>query len=110
MGQTKRIGILTSGGDCAGLNAAIRAVVHAAIDSYGWEVLGIQQATHGLMVRPPQALQLTPEKIDPYLTTGGTMLGTTNKGDPFAFPMEDGTMCDRSQEILAGYHLVGLGA
>lgn len=110
MGQTKRIGILTSGGDCAGLNAAIRAVVHAAIDSYGWEVLGIQQATHGLMVRPPQALQLTPEKIDPYLTTGGTMLGTTNKGDPFAFPMGDGTMCDRSQEIIEGYHLLGLDA
>jgi 6-phosphofructokinase 1 len=110
MGQKKRIGILTSGGDCAGLNAAIRAVVHAAIDSYGWEVLGIQQATHGLMVRPPKALQLTPEKVDPFLTTGGTMLGTTNKGDPFAFPMGDGTVCDRSQEIIEGYHLLGLDA
>jgi len=110
MGQHKRIGILTSGGDCAGLNAAIRAVVHAATDSYGWEVLGIRQATHGLMVRPPEAVSLTPEKIDPYLTTGGTMLGTTNKGNPFAFPMADGTLCDRSQEIIEGYHLLGLDA
>lgn len=110
MGQQKRIGILTSGGDCAGLNAAVRAVVHAATDSYGWDVLGIRQATHGLMVRPPEALLLTPEKIDPYLTTGGTMLGTTNKGDPFAFPMPDGSLCDRSQEIIEGYHLLGLDA
>ncbi len=109
MGQQKRIGILTSGGDCAGLNAAIRAVVHAA-NGYGWEVYGIRQATHGLMVRPPEAVVLTPEKIDPYLTTGGTMLGTTNKGNPFAFPMADGTICDRSQEIIEGYHLLGLDA
>lgn len=110
MEQHKRIGILTSGGDCAGLNAAIRAVVHSATDSYGWEVLGIQQATNGLMTRPPKAIFLTPEKIDPYLTKGGTMLGTTNKGDPFAFPMPDGSMCDRSQEIIEGYHLLGLDA
>ncbi|MDX2242706.1 MAG: ATP-dependent 6-phosphofructokinase [Leptolyngbyaceae cyanobacterium bins.302] len=110
MGQRKRIGILTSGGDCAGLNAAIRAVVHAATDSYGWDVLGIRQATHGLIVRPPEAVLLTPATIDPYLTTGGTMLGTTNKGDPFAFPMGDGTVSDRSQEIIDGYHLLGLDA
>ncbi|MBF2029000.1 MAG: ATP-dependent 6-phosphofructokinase [Oscillatoriales cyanobacterium C42_A2020_001] len=110
MAQPKRIGILTSGGDCAGLNAAIRAVVHSAIDSYGWEVYGIRQATHGLMARPPAALHLTPEKVDPFLTKGGTMLGTTNKGDPFAFPMTDGTVCDRSQEIIEGYHLLGLDA
>lgn len=110
MGQQKRIGILTSGGDCAGLNAAIRAVVHAAKDSYGWEVLGIRQATHGLMMRPPEALLLTPDKVDPYLTKGGTLLGTTNKGNPFAFPMSDGTLCDRSQEIIEGYHLLGLDA
>ncbi|EKQ68767.1 6-phosphofructokinase [Leptolyngbyaceae cyanobacterium JSC-12] len=110
MGQPKRIGILTSGGDCAGLNAAIRAVVRSAIDSYGWEVYGIRQATQGLMARPPAAIRLTPELVDPCLTKGGTMLGTTNKGDPFAFPMPDGTLCDRSQEIIEGYHLLGLDA
>jgi 6-phosphofructokinase 1 len=110
MGEKKRIGILTSGGDCAGLNAAIRAVVHSAVNTYGWEVLGIRQATHGLMARPPEAILLTPDKIDPYLTTGGTMLGTTNKGNPFAFPFPDGTVCDRSDEIIEGYHLLGLDA
>ncbi len=97
MGERKRIGILTSGGDCSGLNAVIRAVVNCAVDTYGWEVLGIRQATLGLMTRPP-------------LTAGGTMLGTTNKGDPFAFPMADGSVSDRSEEIIAGYHELGLDA
>jgi ATP-dependent phosphofructokinase / diphosphate-dependent phosphofructokinase len=110
MGERKRIGILTSGGDCAGLNAAIRAVVHCAVNTYGWEVFGIRQATQGLMERPPQALNLTPEKVDPYLTTGGTFLGTTNKGNPFAFPMSDGSLCDRSEEIIEGYRMLALDA
>lgn len=110
MGKQKRIGLLTSGGDCAGLNAAIRAVVHSAVNCYGWEVLGIRQATQGLMARPPQAISLTVEKVDPYLTAGGTILGTTNKGNPFAFPMPDGSLSDRSQDIIEGYHLLGLDA
>jgi 6-phosphofructokinase 1 len=110
MGERKRIGILTSGGDCAGLNAVIRAVVYRATGTYGWEVLGIRQATQGLMNRPPQFIPLEIEKVDPLLTAGGTILGTTNKGDPFAFPMPDGTLCDRSEEIIAGYHQLGLEA
>lgn len=110
MTEKKRIGILTSGGDCAGLNAVIRAVVHRAIGTYGWEVLGICQATNGLMNRPPQFINLDREKVDPWLTLGGTALGTTNKGDPFAFPMSDGSLKDRSEEIIEGYHLLGLDA
>lgn len=106
----KRIGILTSGGDCAGLNAVIRAVVYRAVGTYGWDVLGIRQATLGLMNKPPQAIPLEIEKVDPLLTAGGTVLGTTNKGDPFAFPMPDGSLCDRSEEIIAGYYELGLTA
>ncbi|UKP00433.1 ATP-dependent 6-phosphofructokinase [Nostoc sp. UHCC 0870] len=109
MGKSKRIGILTSGGDCSGLNAVIRAVVHCA-GGKGWEVLGIRQATLGLMARPPQFTKLEIEQVDPLLTSGGTMLGTTNKGDPFAFPMADGSLCDRSEEIIAGYHQLDLDA
>lgn len=108
MGEFKRIGILTSGGDCAGLNAVIRAVVLRAVGSYNWEVMGIRQATHGLMTAPPDAMLLTPDKVDSWLNMGGTMLGTTNKGNPFAFPMPDGTLCDRSQDIIDGYHHLGL--
>lgn len=110
MGEHKRLGILTSGGDCAGLNAAIRAVVHRAANTYGWDVLGIYQSTHGLMERPPRAVHLTPEKVDPFLPAGGTILGTTNKGNPFAFPMPDGSLRDRSAEIIEGYHELGLDA
>ena len=110
MGEHKRIGILTSGGDCAGLNAVIRAVVHRAVGSYGWEVMGIHQATNGLMNHPPKATSLGIDKIDSLLTAGGTVLGTTNQGDPFAFPMPDGTVCDRSNDIIAGYHQLGLDA
>ncbi len=106
----RRIGILTSGGDCAGLNAVIRAVTRCAINVYDWEVWGICQATHGLMSRPPQAIKLDVARVDPLLTIGGTFLGTTNKGDPFAFPMADGSLCDRSQEIIEGYKQLGLDA
>lgn len=110
MGEHKRIGILTSGGDCAGLNAVIRAVTHRAVGSYNWEVMGIYRATQGLMSDPPQAIALDVEKVDAILTKGGTVLGTTNKGNPFAFPMPDGTARDRSDEILQGYHQLGLDA
>ena len=110
MNTGKRIGILTSGGDCAGLNAVIRAVTRCAIEVYGWEVFGINKATHGLMSRPPQAVQLRTQQVDPYLTMSGTFLGTTTKGDPFSFPMADGTFSDRSQEIIEGYHQLGLDA
>ncbi|HEY9794347.1 MAG TPA: 6-phosphofructokinase, partial [Leptolyngbyaceae cyanobacterium] len=110
MGEHKRIGILTSGGDCAGLNAVIRAVACRAIGSYKWDVLGICRATGGLMNRPPQVIALDLEKVDAILTMGGTVLGTTNKGNPFAFPMPDGTIRDRSVEIIEGYHQLGLDA
>ncbi len=110
MGDKKRIGILTSGGDCSGLNAAIRAVTRSAIGVHGWEVIGICKATLGLMHKPPLIMTLTEDLVDQWLTMGGTMLGTTNKGNPFAFPMSDGTIKDRSQEICDAYHDLGLHA
>ncbi len=109
MDQTKRIGILTSGGDCSGLNAVIRAVTLRAIGTYGWKVLGICNATNGLMSRPPDIVPLLVEQVDRLLTAGGTFLGTTNKGNPFAFPMGE-ELVDRSQEIIDGYHMLGLDA
>lgn len=110
MNGPKRIGILTSGGDCAGLNAVIRSVVFRAVGTYDWKVLGIARATNGLMANPPEAISLDIEKVDRFLTAGGTLLGTTNKGNPFAFPMPDGTLVDRSSEIIKGYHSLGLDA
>jgi 6-phosphofructokinase 1 len=108
---SKRIGILTSGGDCAGLNAVIRAVVHRAVLGYGWEVVGIRQGTAGLLARPVLA-----ERLELALFTGnllrqgGTILGTTNKDNPFAFPLADGSLIDRSEEVIEGYRSLDLDA
>jgi 6-phosphofructokinase 1 len=105
-----RVGLLTSGGDCAGLNAVIRAVVKRAVLGYGWQVFGIRQATHGLLARPVDAVALTPDSVAGILPLGGTLLGTTNRGDPFAYPADGGGTVDRSAAIAAGYHELGLGA
>jgi phosphofructokinase-like protein len=107
----ERIGILTSGGDCAGLNAVIRAVVHRYIQGYGWQVFGIREGTRGLMERPVACEELHLGLFDGnILRMGGTMLGTTNEGDPFDFAMPDGTRLDRSEEIIEGYRQLGLDA
>jgi 6-phosphofructokinase 1 len=109
--MTQRIGILTSGGDCAGLNAALRAVVLRAHHGYGWTVVGIRNGTHGLMDRPVQAEELGVDVTETsVMRQGGTILGTTNKGDPFAFPMPDGSLRDRSAEVIDGYRQLKLDA
>ncbi|MDE1900847.1 MAG: ATP-dependent 6-phosphofructokinase [Alphaproteobacteria bacterium] len=107
---SKRIAILTSGGDCAGLNAVIRAVVLRA-ETLNWEVIGIHDGTHGLLSKPPQATVLHSGNVDTtVMRQGGTILGTTNKGDPFAYPMPDGTLRDRSEEIIAAFKNLGCEA
>jgi phosphofructokinase-like protein len=107
----KRLGILTSGGDCSGLNPAIRAVVCRAIEGYGWRVFGIKQGTLGLMRRPVDYQELDIGVVNSnMLRMAGTILGTTNKGDPFAYPMPDGSLLDRSEELIAGYRELALDA
>ncbi len=109
--EVKAIGVLTSGGDCAGLNAAIRAVTYRAVLGHGWKVFGIEQGTAGLMERPPKARRLTTDIFDGFLLrSGGTFLGTTNRGNPFAFPQPDGSVEDRSNEVIDGYRSLGLDA
>ncbi len=107
----KRIGVLTSGGDCAGLNSVIRAVVHRAIRAYGWEVLGIRRGTDGLLARPVQYTDLDYEAVAGMVyRMGGTILGTTNRGDPFDFPTASGGTVDRSDEAIEGYRQLRLDA
>ncbi|MCB1557135.1 MAG: ATP-dependent 6-phosphofructokinase [Alphaproteobacteria bacterium] len=104
----KKIGILTSGGDCAGLNAVIRSVVHSA-HHQGWETIGILNGTAGLLKDPPQVRTLHPRDFDGnVMRLGGTILGTTNKGNPFAFPMADGSTKDLSGKIIDGFKILGL--
>ncbi|WP_404783717.1 ATP-dependent 6-phosphofructokinase [Altericista sp. CCNU0014] len=103
MTNPKRVGILTSGGDCPGLNAAIRAVVNHATLTYGWELLGIPYATRGLLeckTIPLGVHSLDLRGIDPLLNMGGTILGTINHGNTLA----------RADEILDGYRAIALDA
>ena len=105
----KRIGILTSGGDCGGLNAAVRSIFYRAKEKYNLDVYGVLEGTVGLMQRPPRYIKLDYGTFSGNLIRqGGTFLGTTNKGNPFKYPMPDGTFKDRTAEIVGGYHEMGL--
>jgi ATP-dependent phosphofructokinase / diphosphate-dependent phosphofructokinase len=103
----RRIAICTGGGDAPGLNAVIRAVVISAANR-GWECYGIREGYNGIMFpeRFPEGgvFRLTRKEVHGIAHLGGTILGTTNKGNPLHFPMRmpDGTMkdMDRSDEIL----------
>jgi 6-phosphofructokinase 1 len=103
----RRIAVCTGGGDAPGLNAVIRAVVIAAANR-GWECYGIRDGFNGILFpeRYPEGgvFRLTREKVRGIGHLGGTILGTTNKGNPLHFPMKmpDGTMkdTDRTGEIL----------
>jgi 6-phosphofructokinase 1 len=107
--MSKRIGILTSGGDCAGLNATIRAVALRAHHGHGWTTIGLRYGTLGLLERPVEAVTLDPARLDATIARqGGTFLGSTNRGDPFAFPMPDGSRKDRSGEMMEGLKQLGL--
>ena len=79
-----RIGVLTGGGDAPGLNGVIRAVVRTAHMNFGWEVIGIFDGFEGLL-EETNTKMLSPWHTRGILTRGGTILGTTNRGNPFAF-------------------------
>lgn len=99
----KRIGILTSGGDCPGLNCVIRAAVSHATLTFNWEVVGIPYATQGLLERQTVPLNIHGwdlRGIDPLINMGGTILGSINKGDTLA----------AAPAILASYEALGLDA
>ena len=87
MSDVRRIGILTGGGDAPGLNAVIRAVVKAASNA-GIECLGLEDSFNGL-IEPNRSRLLTPKDVTGILRLGGTILGTTNEGNPCVYP--DGT-------------------
>lgn len=79
-----RIGVLTGGGDCPGLNAVLRAVVNSAVLDHGWEVIGFRDGFEGL-IHPDKAMPLTQESVRGILPIGGTILGTSNRTNPFNY-------------------------
>ncbi len=89
MAQTiQTIGIANGGGDCPGLNAVIRGAVRSAILGHGWRVIGINDGFDGL-IWPERTMPLTVESIAGILPRGGTILGTTNRGNPFHYPVDE---------------------
>ena len=107
-----RIAITTGGGDAPGLNAVIRAVVRSAHNK-GWEVYGIRRGYAGLLDEDETVL-LTRDSVRGITALGGTIIGTTNRGDPFAWPEErpDGSVgvVDRSDELVAAFKARGFDA
>lgn len=112
----RKIGIMTGGGDCPGLNAVIRGAVLKA-RSLGWEILGIEDATSGLIdldYRSPHGnLWLDEQLVDRIHAKGGTILGTSNRSDPFRYVVEkDGKKIetDISDRVVANYKKLELDA
>jgi ATP-dependent phosphofructokinase / diphosphate-dependent phosphofructokinase len=106
-----KIGILTGGGDCPGLNAVIRSVAKSAINMHGLEVVGIRDGFLGLI--EGLVMPLTSKSVSGILTQGGTILGTSNKENPFAYVTEvDGKKqtTDVSGKCIELYDRLGLEA
>jgi len=100
----KRCLVVTGGGDCPGLNAVIRAIVKRASKENDWEIIGSRDAFNGVLHDPMEIIELTKSAVAGIHVRGGTILGTTNKGGPFAWPVMDerGNWKeeDRSAEML----------
>jgi 6-phosphofructokinase 1 len=108
-GGVNRIGILTGGGDAPGLNAVIRAVVKAA-NNRNCESIGLEDSFDGL-IEPDRWRKLTPRDVTGILRVGGTILGTTNRGNPFAYPVEtSGGTRDYSSRCVEMFHQLRLDA
>lgn len=119
MDKVKKILVLTGGGDCPGLNAVIRGLAKTARKEKNWEVYGSVEAFNGVFSEPTELIRLTSKKTAGIHVKGGTILKTTNKGNPINFPVTepDGTVkfIDRSAELvkrikdLGFYAVVNIG-
>jgi 6-phosphofructokinase 1 len=115
--EIKRIAVTTGGGDAPGLNAVIRAIVATALNR-DWEVFGIRDGYDGLLEpeRYPEGglIPLGREAVRGITHLGGTILGTTNRGNPLEYPTlgEDGQLYekDRCEELIAAFKDQGLDA
>lgn len=112
MPDIKCIGICTGGGDAPGLNAVIRAAVKSAFLKYKWKVIGIPDGFDGL-IWPERAHELTLKDVSGILSRGGTILGTTNRGNPFRYQTyENGqeVVRDISNQVIAAAKGLGIDA
>jgi len=109
MATIRKIGVLTGGGDAPGLNAVIRAVVKSACNR-GIEVIGLEDSFDGL-IYPEKSRPLDPSDVRGILRLGGTILGTVNRGDPFAEPIStpQGTF-NYGERVMEMFQKMGLDA
>jgi len=108
--RLRRVGLLTGGGDCPGLNAVIRAAARTGFH-LGWEVWGVEDGFDGLLTRDVR--RLTGRDVRGILQLGGTILGTTNRRNPFHYPVRKGKAvveADRSPQVLRNFKALGLDA
>ncbi len=109
-----RVLVATGGGDCPGLNAVIRAIVKRASKEKNWEVIGSIEAFDGILREPTEIVILDEKRVSGIHVQGGTIIGTTNKGGPFAWPVKkpDGTYeyVDRSDEMIRKLGYMGVDA
>ena len=101
MAQVKgRLAVLTGGGDCPGLNAVIRAVVKTALKN-GYEIYGIENGFNGLITGTMKLMDYA--SVSGILPRGGTILGTTNRDNPFHFAVEENgkyVFYDKREEVI----------
>ncbi|HWI41260.1 MAG TPA: 6-phosphofructokinase, partial [Verrucomicrobiae bacterium] len=105
----RRVGILTGGGDCPGLNAVIRGVVKGATFRRNWDIVGIEDGFDGLLHERVRSLGL--DDVRGILPRGGTILGTSSRGNPFRYPVTRGgkvEVADVSEEIIDNVRRLGL--
>jgi ATP-dependent phosphofructokinase / diphosphate-dependent phosphofructokinase len=98
--MNNRVGILTGGGDAPGLNAVIRAFVKYSVGMLNCEVFGIEDAFNGLLEKPYRIHPLELTSCKGLIHRGGTILGTTNRGDPFNYKLSDGSFEDRGAFLM----------
>jgi len=93
----KKLLVATGGGDCPGLNAVIRGIVKRAAREKDWEVWGCYEAFNGIMEDPVRLVKLDEKSVAGIHVLGGTIIGTTNKGNPMAYPEKQ---ADGSVQII----------
>jgi phosphofructokinase-like protein len=103
--RAKCVGILTSGGDCPGLNAAIRGVAKPAMSDFHIEVIGIEKGFRGLVENHARVLHL--QDVSGILSLGGTMLGTSRE-KPYKMPLPNGETIDMTARAVETYNRLGL--
>jgi phosphofructokinase-like protein len=109
--KTKRIGILTGGGDCPGLNAVIRSIVKTSDNDYDIEIIGFLDGYEGLVENRFRTIDV--REVSGLLSVGGTILGTSNRADPFKYPVlqgDDYVHLDRSSQAIRNFESLGLDA